>query len=117
MVAPQPLVAESAVESAPAQHAAPDAAHGRRLALTIGALGVVFGDIGTSPIYALRETVKATGSALSGHAAVMGGLSMIFWSLIIVVTVKYVIFIMRADNNGEGGVLSLARHWRGARQD
>src|SRR5580692_943890 len=108
MVAPQPLVAESAVESVPAQHAAPDAAHGRRLALTIGALGVVFGDIGTSPIYALRETVKATGSALSGHAAVMGGLSMIFWSLIIVVTVKYVIFIMRADNNGEGGVLSLA---------
>ena len=77
-------------------------------ALTLGALGVVFGDIGTSPLYAVRETVTATGGALPGHYAVMGALSMIFWALIIVVTVKYVVLIMRADNDGEGGSLALA---------
>ena len=100
-----PLPIESAPERpAPVHGGASD----RRAALTLGALGVVFGDIGTSPIYALRETVRAMSGALSGKEAVMGGLSMIFWSLIIVVTVKYVVFIMRADNNGEGGVLSLA---------
>jgi KUP system potassium uptake protein len=76
--------------------------------LTLGALGVVFGDIGTSPLYAVRETVTATGGALPGHYAVMGGLSMIFWALIIVVTIKYVVLIMRADNEGEGGSLALA---------
>jgi KUP system potassium uptake protein len=104
-----PLVIESADEPLAAGHCAEGAqSRSRRAALTLGALGVVFGDIGTSPLYALRETVRATSSALSGAEAVMGALSMIFWSLIIVVTVKYVIFIMRADNNGEGGVLSLA---------
>jgi len=76
--------------------------------LTLGALGVVYGDIGTSPLYAVRETVLATGGAAPGHLAVLGGLSLIFWSLIIVVTVKYVGLIMRADNDGEGGVLALA---------
>ncbi len=76
--------------------------------LTLGALGVVYGDIGTSPLYAMRETVLATGGRAPSHLAVLGGLSLIFWSLIIVVTVKYVFLIMRADNNGEGGVLALA---------
>ena len=76
--------------------------------LTLGALGVVFGDIGTSPLYAMRETALATGGAHPSTAAVMGGLSLIFWALMIVVTLKYVILIMRADNNGEGGVLALA---------
>jgi len=80
----------------------------RRSALTIGALGVVFGDIGTSPLYAMKQSALAAGGALPGLIAVMGVLSLIFWALIIVVTVKYVIFIMRADNNGEGGVLALA---------
>ena len=85
-----------------------DGKPGRRAVLMLGALGVVFGDIGTSPIYALRESVLATSRALPPHAAVMGALSLIFWALIIVVTLKYVILIMRADNNGEGGVLALA---------
>ncbi len=80
----------------------------RNLALTLGALGVVFGDIGTSPLYAMRETVLATGSGFANHLAVMGALSLIVWSLVIVVTLKYVVLIMRADNNGEGGVLALA---------
>ncbi|HEY1710909.1 MAG TPA: potassium transporter Kup [Rhizomicrobium sp.] len=80
----------------------------RELGLTIGALGVVFGDIGTSPLYAMRESARAAGGDLPNAIAVMGSLSLIFWSLMIVVTVKYVIFIMRADNNGEGGVLALA---------
>ena len=78
-------------------------------ALMLGAMGVVFGDIGTSPLYALKATVQATeGGGLSNHVAVMGSLSMIFWALILVVTVKYVLIIMRADNDGEGGTLALA---------
>src|ERR1700759_1540882 len=76
--------------------------------LTLGALGVVFGDIGTSPLYAVKQSVIAAGGALPGPTAVLGAISLIFWGLMIVVTVKYVIFIMRADNNGEGGVMALA---------
>lgn len=77
-------------------------------ALTIGAIGVVFGDIGTSPLYAFREALHH--SAPTGgiqQAAIFGVLSLALWSLILVVTVKYVIFLMRADNDGEGGVLAL----------
>ena len=81
---------------------------GRTAALTLGALGVVFGDIGTSPIYAMRESVRATGGAVPAPFAVMGALSAIIWALILVVTIKYVVLIMRADNDGEGGVLALA---------
>src|SRR5215469_16149636 len=80
----------------------------RDLSLTLGALGVVFGDIGTSPLYAVKQSVIAAGGATPDASAVLGAMSLIFWSLIIVVTVKYVIFIMRADNNGEGGVMALA---------
>jgi KUP system potassium uptake protein len=88
-------------------HGAP--ASGRRqIGLTIGALGVVFGDIGTSPLYAMKQSALAAGGALPGMLAVMGVLSLIFWALLIVVTVKYVLLIMRADNEGEGGVLALA---------
>jgi len=76
--------------------------------LMLGAMGVVFGDIGTSPLYALKATVLATEGGLPNHVAVMGSLSMIFWALVLVVTVKYVLIIMRADNNGEGGTLALA---------
>src|SRR5689334_24814960 len=76
--------------------------------LMLGAMGVVFGDIGTSPLYALKATVLATEGDIPNHIAVMGSLSMIFWALILVVTVKYVLIIMRADNNGEGGTLALA---------
>src|SRR3954469_852354 len=80
----------------------------RDLALSVGALGVVFGDIGTSPLYAMRVSAQAAGGALPGASAVYGALSLIFWSLIVVVTIKYVVFILRADNNGEGGVMALA---------
>ncbi len=80
----------------------------RQIGLTVGALGVVFGDIGTSPLYAMKQAALSAGGALPGVVAVMGVLSLIFWTLLIVVTVKYVVFIMRADNNGEGGVLALA---------
>ncbi len=76
--------------------------------LTLGALGVVFGDIGTSPLYAMRETVLATGGATPSPAAIFGALSLILWALVIIVTLKYVILVMRADNDGEGGVLALA---------
>jgi len=80
----------------------------RTLGLTLGALGVVFGDIGTSPLYAMRESALAVGGHAATQVAVYGALSLIFWALVIVVTVKYVVFIMRADNNGEGGVMALA---------
>ena len=73
---------------------------------TLGALGVVYGDIGTSPLYALKEATAAAGGG-SDPAAVLGVLSLIFWSLFIVVTMKYVVLILRADNAGEGGILSL----------
>src|SRR6478672_6579305 len=73
----------------------------------IGAVGVVFGDIGTSPLYALQQSLNATGGDRQAPEAVLGVLSLIFWSLMIVVTIKYVVLIMRADNEGEGGILSL----------
>ena len=75
------------------------------VALTVGAIGVVFGDIGTSPLYAMRESLAHVEGA--PRAAVLGVLSLIFWALILIVTLKYVVFLMRADNNGEGGTLSL----------
>ena len=71
---------------------------------TLGALGVVYGDIGTSPLYALKETVAITGS---DAASVLGVLSLIFWSLLSVVTLKYIVVTLRSDNAGEGGTLSL----------
>jgi KUP system potassium uptake protein len=77
-------------------------------ALTLGSIGVVFGDIGTSPLYAFREaaTHAAEGQPVS-RIIVLGVLSLILWSLLIVVTAKYVLLLLRADNNGEGGTLSL----------
>lgn len=76
-------------------------------ALTIGAIGVVYGDIGTSPIYAFREALKATGVAQPGPPEVLGILSLLIWTLILIVTVKYVFVLLRADNRGEGGILAL----------
>ncbi|MCP8883598.1 potassium transporter Kup [Devosia sp. XJ19-1] len=78
--------------------------------LVLGALGVVFGDIGTSPLYAFREALHATthgGQTVAGYDEVLGLLSLIVWALTLIVTVKYVGFVLRADNNGEGGTLSL----------
>ncbi len=75
--------------------------------LTLGALGVVYGDIGTSPLYAFREALAQTAAGGIDRSEITGVLSLALWALIIVVTLKYVLFLMRADNNGEGGVLSL----------
>jgi len=77
-----------------------------RSGLVVGALGVVFGDIGTSPIYALRECFKSANGDANAEV-VLGLLSLVFWSLMVVVTAKYVFLVMRADNNGEGGIIAL----------
>jgi len=76
--------------------------------LTLGSVGVVYGDIGTSPLYALKEslTAAAAGGQLT-REMVLGVMSLMLWALIVVVTLKYVLLIMRADNNGEGGTLTL----------
>jgi len=77
------------------------------LALSIGALGVVFGDIGTSPLYALRQAFHGEHAMAVTPVNVLGVLSLIFWSLIVIVSIKYLVFVMRADNKGEGGILAL----------
>ena len=75
--------------------------------LVVGALGVVFGDIGTSPLYAIKECVEGEHGVAPTHDNILGILSLIVWSLIAVVAIKYLTFIMKADNNGEGGILAL----------
>ncbi len=77
------------------------------LALAAGALGVVYGDIGTSPLYALQTVFSSEHGIVVNHDNVLGVLSLVFWSLLIVVSVKFVVFIMRADNHGEGGIMAL----------
>ncbi len=102
--ATSPPEASPKTVSKPAGHGA----HGRFWALSLGAIGVVFGDIGTSPLYAFRQALnQATGDGHVQPDAVYGVVSLALWALILVVTIKYVIFLMRADNKGEGGVLSL----------
>ena len=91
-------------------------------ALTVAALGIVFGDIGTSPLYAVKETFSPQHGIPLTPANILGGLSTIFWALMIVVSLKYVVLIMRADNRGEGGIMALIAlassavrdqpHWR-----
>ena len=76
-------------------------------ALTIGAIGVVFGDIGTSPLYAFRQALGQAASDGLNYSEIVGVMSLMLWALIIIVTLKYVVFLMRADNDGEGGVLAL----------
>ena len=78
-----------------------------RAALTLAALGIVYGDIGTSPLYAAKETFNPVHGIALNTESILGGLSAIFWSLMIVVSLKYVILIMRADNKGEGGIMAL----------
>jgi KUP system potassium uptake protein len=88
---------------------APHAGHAspKGLALALGALGVVYGDIGTSPLYAVKECFSGEHAVAASEANILGILSLIFWSLTLVVTVKYLMFVMRADNHGEGGILAL----------
>ena len=96
--------------STPAQ---PSHAHGVQsgkaagLALVVGAIGVVFGDIGTSPLYTLKQAFGPHYGLVANHDTVLGILSLVFWSLTMVVTIKYVTVIMRADNEGEGGIMAL----------
>src|SRR5215210_4676826 len=95
-----------------AEAAAPDdAAHGHAQGslgkLAVGAVGIVFGDIGTSPIYAFRETFAGHHTLVPDQLHIYGVLSLILWSMMIIVTLKYVTIIMRADNKGEGGSLAL----------
>lgn len=97
-------------EAEPLQQAVPARLDSQNIKLLmLGALGVVYGDIGTSPIYAFREALVASssGGAVASEESVFGVLSLIIWALTIIVTIKYVIFVLRAGNRGEGGTLSL----------
>jgi KUP system potassium uptake protein len=80
----------------------------RNVILALGALGVVYGDIGTSPLYTVKECFHGPHAMSVTHANILGVMSLIFWSLTVVVTIKYVMFILKADNHGEGGIYALA---------
>ncbi|HTJ81086.1 MAG TPA: potassium transporter Kup [Polyangiaceae bacterium] len=111
--ASQPAPKRSSPPAAHGAHESSGAGHGHGHAdanlkkLAFAALGVVYGDIGTSPLYALKECVHGTHAVAPTHDNVLGLLSLMFWSVTLVVTIKYLSFIMRADNQGEGGVLAL----------
>jgi KUP system potassium uptake protein len=90
---------------AAAPHAGPPSS--RQLTLSLAALGVVYGDIGTSPLYALRECFHGSHGIDASHANVFGVLSLVFWALVVVISGKYLSFVLRADNQGEGGILAL----------
>jgi KUP system potassium uptake protein len=95
-------------EKVTAMNSQMDPGRGQLAQLSLAALGIVFGDIGTSPLYAIRECFYGDYGIAVTQGNVFGVLSLIFWALLIIVTVKYLAFILRADNNGEGGVLALA---------
>ncbi len=93
------------MESESAEHGIP---HGKQLlTLSVGALGVVFGDIGTSPLYSVRECLHGEHGIGVFPDTVLGVLSLIFWALTLIISIKYVWYILRADNQGEGGILAL----------
>jgi len=91
----------------PAPGALPLPIGGKTIKLAIAALGVVYGDIGTSPLYAVQECFNGSHAVSLNEVNLFGVVSLIFWSLTIVVTIKYVGFILRADNHGEGGIFAL----------
>ncbi len=93
--------------STPTVQARPQDPRSRFPLLVLGAIGVVFGDIGTSPLYALKEVFGSAHGMPLTEANILGALSLVFWTLLVVVTLKYVLLIMRADNHGEGGILAL----------
>src|SRR5690242_17495165 len=104
------LSASAAGSDTPATGAHPARTPVRLWGLAVGSIGVVYGDIGTSPLYALRVALEAASGPNHGdmpRATVIGVLSLILWALIVVVTLKYVLILLRADNNGEGGTLTL----------
>jgi KUP system potassium uptake protein len=87
--------------------AAPHARHGNLPALTIGALGIVYGDIGTSPLYAMDQLFFGRSEAAQTPADVLGGVSLVIWTITIIVAIKYALLVLRAQNDGEGGVFAL----------
>src|SRR6476659_8234757 len=98
----------STSRSSPQNRDTPHPEHTSSLGLlTLGAIGVVYGDIGTSPLYSLRECFHGQHGVAATHDNVLGVLSLIFWSLTLIISVKYILFVMRADNKGEGGILAL----------
>ena len=109
VTAPGGGAASPAGGCAPVNGAGPHRGSASFWALTLGSLGVVYGDIGTSPLYAFRESILAAVGAngVPSEPAVFGILSLIIWVLIVVVTLKYVLILLSADNNGEGGTLAL----------
>lgn len=103
-LAAKPEDSEPSEQEKQADHAAQ---RKRWLPLSLGALGIVYGDIGTSPIYALREAYLGHGAVAANAANLLGILSLILWSLILVISGKYLLYVMRASNNGEGGIIAL----------
>ncbi len=89
------------------RHDSPAGGPSAKSAMMVAALGVVFGDIGTSPLYAFKECLNPEHGVVLDHAAVLGLLSLVVWGLMLVVTLKYVVFVLRADHDGEGGILAL----------
>ena len=105
MSSAQPTVASADSQS---RDVRPDHHRAGQLGLIAGAIGVVFGDIGTSPIYAIRETFRHHDGLPLSEATILGVPSVMFWSLVVIVTIKYVTIVLRADNRGEGGVLAIS---------
>src|SRR5579883_2259116 len=114
----RPPMSETAVVdtgAVPAPHSASGKKHlharhaprGGLAALTVGALGVVYGDIGTSPLYAVNEIFFGHGHVTPTPGNVLGCISLVLWALTVVVALKYIVFVLRADNDGEGGVFAL----------
>ncbi len=87
--------------------AVPETPASPKRAVVLAALGVVFGDIGTSPLYALRESLGGAGTPVFNHLDLLGVLSLILWALMLVISIKYLLFVLRADNQGEGGIIAL----------
>ena len=96
------------VEHAPTGHHHAPTGPGAIAVASLGALGVVYGDIGTSPLYAMKECLAGPHGVVAEPNNVLGVLSLMFWALMLVVTLKYLVFVLRADNKGEGGILALA---------
>src|SRR3954463_12392985 len=103
------LPADAPPETPEKPHESPAPAHAGQgfWPPALGAVGVVFGDIGTSPLYAMREALSHARGGGGGEEAVLGVVSLVLWTLTLFVTIKYVTFFMRADNKGEGGPLAL----------
>src|SRR5438046_1675537 len=99
---------EAAKESSGHDHLASDqGSHSGMWPMMLAALGIVYGDIGTSPLYALRECFTGTHAIQISEGNVLGILSLVFWIFVFVVSIKYMVFVLRADNRGEGGILAL----------